>query len=197
MPIFRVSGPTMSQPRSNGQRAGRKGFPHGTGIDRDQENGRPTLHGRESDAAFGDNVFLAALANVTRERKGPPPLTERPATTVPYGPSTGIGRTNLAHHRSEGRHTSGHDSQEQWNSAKPPSYVGTRRLSGKALEGAPQVHEDLGLSVRCLSFGSPRIGGGYNSYMQILQTPQTVVVLQETIHDARMIPVDGSPTSAG
>ena len=57
----------------------------------------------------------------------------------------------------------------------------------------PDSYEDLGLTVRCISFGAPRIGGGYNSYMQIVQSPKTVAIVQETIHDARIIPVDGSP----
>jgi hypothetical protein len=75
--------------------------------------------------------------------------------------------------------------------AARPSYVegGRNGEAGKR----PDSYEDLGLGVRCISFGAPRIGGGYNSYMQIVQSAKTVVVLQETIHDARIIPVDGSP----
>jgi len=57
----------------------------------------------------------------------------------------------------------------------------------------PDSYEDLGLSVRCITFGSPRIGAGYNSYFQILQSPKAVVVQTEMIHDARTIPLDGSP----
>ena len=69
-----------------------------------------------------------------------------------------------------------------------PSYdessVGGRR---------PDSYEDLGLSVRCITFGSPRLGAGYNSYFQIAQSAKTVAILMENIHDARIIPVDGSP----
>ena len=41
----------------------------------------------------------------------------------------------------------------------------------------------------------PRLGGnaGYNSYYQIVQTPGYVVLTMETIHDARIIPLDGRP----
>jgi hypothetical protein len=72
--------------------------------------------------------------------------------------------------------------------AKRPSYV-----EGSTNGKRPDSYEEMGLGVRCISFGAPRIGGGYNSYMQIVQSAKTVVVLQETIHDARIIPVDGSP----
>ena len=34
---------------------------------------------------------------------------------------------------------------------------------------------------------------GYNSFLQIVQTPHYVVILQEMIHDARIIPLDGRP----
>ena len=51
--------------------------------------------------------------------------------------------------------------------------------------------EDLNLSARCITYGMPYIQAGYNSYSQILQAPGYVVILQEMIHDARIIPLDG------
>ena len=39
----------------------------------------------------------------------------------------------------------------------------------------------------------PNILAGYNSYWQILQAPGYVVIFQELIHDARIIPLDGRP----
>jgi hypothetical protein len=53
--------------------------------------------------------------------------------------------------------------------------------------------EDRSLSERCISFGAPRTGTGYNSYEQIVQSPESVVILQEMIHDARVVPMDGRP----
>jgi hypothetical protein len=53
--------------------------------------------------------------------------------------------------------------------------------------------ESLPLTERCVSYGAPRTGTGYNSYMQITQSPQAVVILQEMIHDARVVPLDGKP----
>ena len=47
------------------------------------------------------------------------------------------------------------------------------------------------LSDRCLHFDAPRLGSGYNSYFQILQTPDHVAILQEMGHISRVIPLDG------
>jgi hypothetical protein len=48
---------------------------------------------------------------------------------------------------------------------------------------------------RCVNFGVPRIQAGYNSYLQIVQTPQYVMIMAEMAHDARIIPLDGRPFS--
>lgn len=53
--------------------------------------------------------------------------------------------------------------------------------------------EDRDLWDRCITRGVPRFPGGYNNNFQILQTPGYVVVLQEMIHEARIIPLDGRP----
>ena len=57
----------------------------------------------------------------------------------------------------------------------------------------PDGPEDLSNQVRCITYGIPNILAGYNSYFHILQTPEQVVIFQELIHDARIIPLDGSP----
>ena len=56
----------------------------------------------------------------------------------------------------------------------------------------PDGPEDLSNQVRCITYGIPNILAGYNSYFHILQTPDHVVIFQELIHDARIIPLDGS-----
>jgi hypothetical protein len=53
--------------------------------------------------------------------------------------------------------------------------------------------EDRPLSERCISYGAPRIGANYNSYVQIIQSPDTVVLYQEMIHDARVVPMTSKP----
>ena len=53
--------------------------------------------------------------------------------------------------------------------------------------------EDRPLSERCISYGAPRTGANYNSYVQIIQSPATTVLLQEMIHDARIVPMTARP----
>ncbi len=55
--------------------------------------------------------------------------------------------------------------------------------------------EDRSLGERCLLFnaGPPMLSGPYNNYVQILQTPDYVVILNEMIHDSRIVPLDGRP----
>jgi hypothetical protein len=51
--------------------------------------------------------------------------------------------------------------------------------------------ENRGLSERCITFGVPRFQAAYSSVYRIVQSPDAVVFLMETIHDARVIPLDG------
>ena len=56
--------------------------------------------------------------------------------------------------------------------------------------------EDRSLSERCLNWrtaGPPMMPGAYNNNYQIIQTPDTVVIFNEMIHDARIVPMDGRP----
>ena len=57
--------------------------------------------------------------------------------------------------------------------------------------------DDLGpgrYAVRCLvgfNTGPPMVPGGYNQNVQVFQTEDTVVLFNEMIHDARVVPIDG------
>jgi hypothetical protein len=53
--------------------------------------------------------------------------------------------------------------------------------------------EDRNLAERCITRGSPKLPGGYNNNFLILQTAGYVAILQEMIHEVRMIPLDGRP----
>ena len=56
--------------------------------------------------------------------------------------------------------------------------------------------EDRGLPERCLLWataGPPMLPSAYNNNIQIFQTRENVVILNEMIHDARIIPLDGRP----
>ena len=75
---------------------------------------------------------------------------------------------------------------------------------GKAREAALEAKakiaagpEDLTTWDRCIlgfNAGPPMIGGGYNAYVQLFQTPDHLVMLNEMVHDARIIPLDGRPS---
>jgi hypothetical protein len=57
-------------------------------------------------------------------------------------------------------------------------------------------YEDRSLADRCIlgfNSGPPMISSAYNNNVQIVQTPGNVVILNEMIHDARIIPTDGRP----
>jgi hypothetical protein len=56
--------------------------------------------------------------------------------------------------------------------------------------------EDRSLGERCIvrpTAGPPMLSFGYNNNIQLLQTPEYVVILNEQIHDARIIPMDRRP----
>ena len=53
--------------------------------------------------------------------------------------------------------------------------------------------ENRTLGDRCLHFDAPRMGAGYNSYFQLVQTPTHVAIFQEMGHFTRVIPIDGRP----
>jgi hypothetical protein len=50
-----------------------------------------------------------------------------------------------------------------------------------------------GLGERCITFGVPRLTAAYSSVFEVVQSPNEVVFVMETIHDARVIPLDGRP----
>lgn len=47
--------------------------------------------------------------------------------------------------------------------------------------------------TRCISRPMPRFGQEYNHGLQVLQTPGQVVIHYESMHDVRVIPLDGRP----
>ena len=53
--------------------------------------------------------------------------------------------------------------------------------------------EDRRLGERCVNFGVPKLGAGYNAYRQIVQTVGYVAIYHEMAHDVRLIPLDGRP----
>ena len=92
----------------------------------------------------------------------------------------------------------------------PPVRPGTPEQVGSAGEDLPGHRpvryraggigadgpEDRGLGERCLvgfNSGPPVIPSAYNNNLQLFQTAGYVVILNEMVHDARIVPLDGRP----
>jgi hypothetical protein len=79
------------------------------------------------------------------------------------------------------------EGQKRAASAIPNSGFQDQRILGSWL--------DRGLWERCITRGVPDVmlPTAYNNNYQIFQTPDTVAILAEMIHDVRIIPLDGRP----
>jgi hypothetical protein len=89
----------------------------------------------------------------------------------------------------------------------PRTPAGERRAAARAAEGReaqagrPKAdsYEDRPLGERCIvgfNAGPPMTPGAYNNNVQIFQTAGHVAILNEMVHDARIIPLDGRPRLA-
>ena len=70
------------------------------------------------------------------------------------------------------------------------------RAEARKRSGAFDGPETRSLSERCIYMageGPPMLPAAYNANMQIQQGPGYVAILQEEIHDVRIIPLDGRP----
>jgi len=137
-----------------------------------------------SDAAFGDTFFRSVLANVKGTEAG---FKSTDGRTGDYSSVWLVGRdwdnrTSLIFDPSDGRLP-----------AMTPRAQQKQLAAAAQREGPTAGPEDRSLSERCITFGSPRLGAGYNSYFQIFQSAKQVAILMETIHDVRLIPLDGRP----
>jgi hypothetical protein len=60
----------------------------------------------------------------------------------------------------------------------------------------PDGPEDLALNERCLQWavaGPPMLPGVYNNNVQFIEARDTLVIVNEMIHEARIVPLDGRP----
>jgi hypothetical protein len=142
------------------------------------------LFSGQSDAAFGDQVFLSVLANVKGTKAG---FKSTDGETGDYGSVWTVerdwdNRTSLITDPPDGRLP-----------ALTPEGKQRSDSIAAARNRPPTGPEDRSLSERCITFGSPRLGAGYNSYFQIVQSANEVAIVMETIHDVRLIPLDGRP----
>ena len=136
-----------------------------------------------NDAASGDNVFLAALANVEHYQN-------------PAGHSTS-GSAEMMERVFDNRTSLIVDPPDGKIPALTPQGRRRKAAADAVVLRPPASPRNTTNANRCITFGVPRLGGnlgaGGFAYYQILQTPGYVVFFMEAIHEARIIPVDGRP----
>jgi hypothetical protein len=69
----------------------------------------------------------------------------------------------------------------------------SKRNARAAAQRVPSGPEDLPLRLRCISRGLPMVPTPNNNFFEIVETPGYVVILQEMMYEARVIPLDGRP----
>jgi hypothetical protein len=133
------------------------------------------------DALFGDQLILAAIERT--EGKSYDPTTGNYNQFWIADRVFNTNRTSLVIDPPDGRIP---DTTPEANAAS------SARAEYRS-EHPADTYTDRPLSERCVSYGAPRIGAGYNSYVQIMQGEDHVVIFQEMIHDARVIPIVARP----
>jgi hypothetical protein len=134
------------------------------------------------DAFFADELILAALEGKTR-------FSSADTQTGNYDQSwlserIWDNRTSLIIDPPDGR-------------IPPPAAGAAERARAQAAarqgRGPADRPQDLSLSTRCVSAGTPYIRAGYQSYFDITQGPGVVAVRSEMIHDARIFQIGAGP----
>src|SRR5262245_1872309 len=78
----------------------------------------------------------------------------------------------------------------------PDAQARAAARSQAARDRGTEGPEDLGLNVRCLNWstaGPPMLPGVYNNNVQFVPTRDHLVIVNEMIHAARVVPMDGRP----
>jgi len=135
------------------------------------------LFNGETDAAFGDSVFLAALKESTDFKSSDKQtgnynhfwLVDRQFDN----------RTSLIVDPPDGR--------------QPPLTEEAQKRNAEAAAYRTAHYADGPEDVphNCWGGNVPSLGAGYNNYYQIFQSKETVAVYMEMMHDSRLIPLDG------
>lgn len=142
------------------------------------------LFGGQSDAAFGDSVFTATLANVQGNGQG---FKSVDGGTGDYSSVWTVerdwdNRTSLITDPPDGRIP-----------ALTPEAQKRRQMYAAATQRPATGPEDRSLSERCITYGSPQLTEGYQSQYQIVQSPNSIAIMTEMIHDVRVVPLDTRP----
>ena len=127
--------------------------------------------GAQQDVANAYNQFWWDYGNQLTEDRRTSLIVDPPDGRIPLKPAVRREREERAATRTETR--------------------GTRITSGP---------EDRGLAERCIlgfNSGPPMNPSAYNNNVQLVQTPDHVMILNEMVHNARVVPLDGRPHLPG
>ena len=142
------------------------------------------LFSGNGDAAFGDNLFQTVFDNVKGTKKGFKSVDGETGdySSVWNDVRDWSNRTSLITDPPDGK-------------IPPLTAEGKKRRdeNAAARQHPAATPADRALQERCITYGSPQLVAGYQSYYQIVQTPKSVVVMTEMIHDVRSIPLDAGP----
>jgi len=136
----------------------------------------------DGDAQFGDGLILAVLNRISNPKS--------------YDPGTGNYNQFWVVDRDW------HDRRTSLIVDPPDGKLPALTAAGQQRRTAETEHrkthafedpEVFPLGERCVNFTVPRLQAGYNSYLQIIQSPGYVTIMNEMAHDARIIPLDGRP----
>jgi hypothetical protein len=140
------------------------------------------------DAEFGDSVFEAVYTAVKEGTSGPHKRPEKG-----FDGDTGDYNTAWIAERDWDNRTS--LITDPADGHIPPMTAEAQKMQAAAFANRhpiPAGPEDRSLSERCISYGSPRLLAGYDSYYELVQSKNSVAIATEQIHDVRIVPLDGS-----
>ena len=136
----------------------------------------------KSDAVFFDGFYPAVLDNVLGIKQG---FKSSDGGTGDYGSEwndTRVweNRTSLITDPPDGRIPK-----------LTARAIADRAESMKAMNRSWTV-KDRPLGDRCITYGSPQLTAGYQSYYEIVETPNAVMITTEMFHDVRIVRLNGS-----
>jgi len=141
----------------------------------------------KSDAVFFDGFYPAVLDNVLGLRQG---FKSSDGETGDYGSEWNDAR------KWENRTSLITDPPDGRIPALTPRAIEARTEARKTSQRMDSA-KDRPLGERCITYGSPQLTAGYQSYYQIVETAGAVVIMTEMFHDARIVRLDGSPHPPG
>jgi hypothetical protein len=143
------------------------------------------MFGGDGDTAPGDELFDALLNN--------PAVYTTPRRGGDYNQFWASVQLEFEHRTSQ--------VIDPPNGLLPPlSAEGERKqaaaVQARRMQPLPEGPEDLSTLTRCISHGVIKLGwvqSRNNSYYRIIQTRDAVLLYNEMVHEARVIPLDGRP----